>query len=101
METYLAFAKISTYCLMLPQICNRQPLEVWLNSFAGLRASEIAALKVGDVFDETGGVKDTIYLAPEQTRGSETGTVLVNKKLKGQLVIFYKQYPVHNLLTSL
>ena len=33
-----------------------------LSFYAGLRACEIAALSVGDVFDEAGGVKDTIYL---------------------------------------
>ena len=66
-----------------------------LSFYAGLRACEIAALRVGDVFDEAGGVKDTIYLNSDQTKGSDSGTVLVNSKLKRQLMKFAKQYPVH------
>ena len=55
----------------------------------------IAALRVGDVFDDFGGVKDTIYLNSAQTKGSDSATVLVNTKLKRQLAKFAKQYPVH------
>ena len=66
-----------------------------LSFYAGLRACEIAALRVGDVFDEAGGVKDTIYLSADQTKGSDSGSVLVNTKLKRQLLKFAKQYPVH------
>ena len=66
-----------------------------LSFYAGLRACEIAALRVGDVFDETGGVKDTIYLSADQTKGSDSGSVLVNTKLRRQLLKFTKQYPVH------
>ena len=65
-----------------------------LSFYAGLRACEIAALRIGDVFDEVG-VKDTIYLNADQTKGSDSATVLVNSKLKRQLVKFAKQYPVH------
>ena len=68
---------------------------VALSFYAGLRACEIAALRVGDVFDEAGGIKDTIYLNSAQTNGSDSATVLVNTKLKRQLVKFAKQYPVH------
>ena len=66
-----------------------------LSFYAGLRACEIAALHVGDVLDEAGGVKDTIYLSADQTKGSDSGSVLVNNKLKRQLLKFAKQYPVH------
>ena len=66
-----------------------------LSFYAGLRGCEIAALRIGDVFDEVGGVKDTIDLNADQTKGSDSATVLVNSKLKRQLVKFAKQYPVH------
>ena len=66
-----------------------------LSFYAGLRACEIAALRVGDVFDDLGGVKDTIYLNSAQTKGSDSATILVNSKLKRQLLKFAKQYPVH------
>jgi integrase/recombinase XerD len=66
-----------------------------LSFYAGLRACEIAALHVGDVFDEAGGVKDTIYLNSNQTKGSDSATVLVNSKLSKQLKKFGQQYPTH------
>ena len=68
---------------------------VALSFYAGLRACEIAALRIGDVFDDFGRVKDTIYLSSAQTKGSDSATVLVNTKLKRQLLKFAKQYPVH------
>jgi integrase/recombinase XerD len=74
---------------------TRNHTTVALSFYAGLRACEIAALRVGDVFDEASNVKDTIYLNSAQTKGSDSGTVLVNSKLKRQLSKFAKQYPVH------
>jgi len=74
---------------------SRNHTIIALSFYAGLRACEIAALRIGDVFDEAGGVKDTIYLSADQTKGSDSATVLVNAKLKRQLVAFAKQYPVH------
>ena len=68
---------------------------VALSFYAGLRACEMAALRVGDVFGEGGTAKDTIYLTADQTKGGDSGTVLVNAKLKRQLVAFAKQYPAH------
>ena len=74
---------------------TRNHTTVALSFYAGLRACEIAALHVGDVFDDAGGVKDTIYLNSAQTKGSDSTTVLVNTKLKRQLEKFAKQYPIH------
>ncbi|MDA9350032.1 site-specific integrase [bacterium] len=74
---------------------TRNHTTVALSFYAGLRACEIAALRVGDVFDEASNVKDTIYLSADQTKGSDSATVLVNTKLKRQLEKFAKQYPVH------
>lgn len=74
---------------------TRNHTTVALSFYAGLRACEIAALRVGDVFDDAGGVKDTIYLNSAQTKGSDSTTVLVNTKLARQLEKFAKQYPVH------
>jgi len=74
---------------------TRNHTAVALSFYAGLRACEIAALRVGDVFDEAGGIKDTIYLNSDQTKGADSATALVNSKLKRQLAKFAKQYPVH------
>ena len=74
---------------------TRNHTAVALSFYAGLRACEISTLRVGDVFDEAGGIKDTIYLNADQTKGADSGTVLVNSKLKRQLAKFAKQHPVH------
>ena len=61
---------------------------VALSFYAGLRACEIAAMKVGDMYDVDGNVKDTIYLSAAQTKGQSDTTVYVNSKLKRQLIKF-------------
>ncbi|MGJ5620801.1 tyrosine-type recombinase/integrase [Sulfitobacter sp. MF3-043] len=63
--------------------------------YAGLRACEIAGLKVGDVFDADGAVRDTVYLAAGQTKGDEANTVLVSKRLEKALAAFAATYPRH------
>ncbi len=66
---------------------------VALSFYAGLRACEIAAMKVGDMYDVDGNVKDTIYLSAAQTKGQSDTTVYVNSKLKRQLIKFAQMHP--------
>ena len=56
-----------------------------LSFYAGLRACEMAALKTGDVYDEDGNVRNTLYLDSEQTKGSEQQQVIVSKQLQKKL----------------
>lgn len=63
--------------------------------YAGLRACEIAALRVGDVFDSEGQVRDTVFLSAAQTKGSEAGTVLVSKRLSKVLRAYAIEHPDH------
>jgi integrase/recombinase XerD len=72
---------------------TRNHTAVALSFYAGLRACEIAALRIGDVFDAQGQPKDTIYLSAAQTKGSDSCTVLVNKRLRQQLARYAAQYP--------
>lgn len=60
---------------------------------AGLRACEIAHLKVGDVISESGEVKDTIYLQSFQTKGNAGQQVLVNETLRKELGQFLSKHP--------
>lgn len=53
--------------------------------YTGLRAKEIAALRVGDVYDDEGGVRTQFTLTAAQTKGARTRTVFVNKPLAQQL----------------
>ncbi|EDM69426.1 Integrase [Roseobacter sp. AzwK-3b] len=49
---------------------------------AGLRAKEIAALRIGDVYDASGQVRDQFTLHRSQTKGHHARTVYVSAKLK-------------------
>lgn len=71
----------------------RNHTAVALSFYAGLRACEIAALRVCDVFDEAGAVRDTIYLSAGQTKGNEGNTVFVNKRLAAALKRYATAYP--------
>jgi integrase/recombinase XerD len=66
-----------------------------LSFYAGLRACEIAGLKVGDVYSEDGTVRNTLYLESEQTKGSEQQQVIVSKQLQKQLAVYAKYYSAH------
>ena len=41
---------------------KRDELVVLLSFYAGLRSCEISSLRIGDVVDEEGNAKDTLYL---------------------------------------
>ena len=54
----------------------------YVSYYAGLRAKEIAALTVGDVYDEQGSVREQFVLDAVQTKGSKTRTVWINARLR-------------------
>lgn len=72
---------------------TRNHTSIALSFYAGLRACEIAALRVRDAFDSNGAVRDIIYLSAAQTKGSGSCNVLVNKKLRAQLQRHARAYP--------
>jgi len=53
--------------------------------YAGLRAKEIAALKVGNVFYEEGDVRTQFILSAAQSKGGHTRTVYLNQRLRKAL----------------
>lgn len=58
---------------------------VLFSFYAGLRAKEIAALTVGDVFDDAGAVREQFILAASQSKGGKTRTVYLNQRLRRAL----------------
>lgn len=59
-----------------------------LSLLAGMRVGEIAALRVSDVYEADGAVKDQIRLNKHQTKGSEARTVLLNAQAQEELRIY-------------
>lgn len=62
-----------------------------LSSFyLGLRVAEIASLKLGDVTNEDGTIKNEIRLAGSQTKGGYPRTVYIPDKLKPEYAAYLK-----------
>ena len=72
---------------------TRNHTAVALSFYAGLRACEISFLRIENVFDASGAVRDTIYLSAAQTKGDTGNTVLVNKRLAAALRRYAAAYP--------
>jgi integrase/recombinase XerD len=54
--------------------------------YTGLRAKELAALCVGDVYDADGTPRTQFTLSAAQTKGARTRTVFINAALTAQLL---------------
>lgn len=63
---------------------------VMMTYYAGLRVSEVAALKYTDVVAEDCTIRAEFQLAPEQTKGGYARNVFVGDKLKKELGSFVK-----------
>lgn len=72
---------------------ERNRLVVLLSFLAGLRAKEIAALKIKDVISEAGEVKDTIYLKSFQTKGKSDQQVVVSETLRKEIGQYISKNP--------
>ena len=74
------FRKVLQYCRTRRHV-NRDTTIFMVSFYAGLRAKEIAALKLGDVFDADGNVRGQFTLERDQTKGGQRRTVYINKRL--------------------
>lgn len=72
---------------------DRNRLVVLLSFLAGLRAKEIAALKIKDAITKTGEVKDIIYLKSFQTKGKSDQQVVVNELLQKEIGQYISKHP--------
>jgi integrase/recombinase XerD len=59
-----------------------------LTYLAGMRVGEVAALRVCDVYETDGRVKEQIRLAKHQTKGNEARTVLLNAQAQEELRMY-------------
>ena len=58
---------------------------ILVSFYAGLRAKEIAALTIGNLFDEDGAVRTQFILSAQQSKGGQTRTVYLNQRLRKAL----------------
>ena len=83
------FRRILHYCRS-----RRHPVRdttIFMVSFyAALRAKEIASLKLGDVFDETGAVREQFISGADQSKGGQRRTVSLNQHLRKALANYAK-----------
>ena len=56
--------------------------------FSGMRVKELASLKIADVLDSEGQIKNEIYLSAEQTKGSSSRTVFLSSKAQDEIKTF-------------
>jgi len=63
----------------------RNRLVIILSYYVGLRACEIASLKVGDVVDGEGYIKDTVLLTKDMTKGSKANSVYLSEFVKKEI----------------
>ena len=77
---------------------SRDRFAFMLSYQAGLRVGEIAALKIGDVFNNDGSVKQQLRLNAAITKTNETRAVFLNAKLMKEAERYYAtlKYPSPN-----
>lgn len=63
---------------------------VILTYYAGLRVSEVAALRYGDIVAPDSTIKSEFRLTAEQTKGGHARTVFVSEKLRKELGAYVK-----------
>lgn len=61
---------------------QRNALLVQMTHWAGFRVGELAELRVTDVQDASGGIKEQVLLKPHQTKGSKDRVVFIPAKLR-------------------
>jgi len=64
---------------------ERNRMILMLGFLAGLRACSIAALKIGNVLNDAGNVKDEFVLLAAQTKGTKGQRVFLSGKLKKEI----------------
>lgn len=81
LEKVLAYVATKKY----PQ---RDRAMILTSCYSGLRVAEIAGLKMGDVVNDDGTIRNEVRLSAAQTKGGQPRTVFLPKKLQEELAIY-------------
>jgi integrase/recombinase XerD len=82
--------KVLSYCSNQPHATRNRAM-LLCTHMAGMRVGEVAALRICDVLGADGAVMDEIALAASQTKGNNSRTVLVPKKLQDELTEYLQE----------
>ena len=69
---------------------SRCKLMLQMTHWAGFRVGELAELKVADLLDGDGAVKEQVLLQPHQTKGSKARVVFMPAKLRSCVAAYVK-----------
>jgi len=69
---------------------------VLLTHLAGMRIGEVAAVRVCDVLASDGTVRDEINLTAQQTKGSQSRTVLLSERMQAELAAYVQTVRVRD-----
>ena len=72
----------------LSRHAQRDKAMLLLTHLSGMRVGEVAALRVGDVLDADGGVRNEVRLQAHQTKGQVGRTVFVSERLQKELALY-------------
>ena len=61
-----------------------------LTHFAGMRVAEVSSLRLYDVLNDNGTIKEEVRLKPEQTKGKYARTVYLNLRMQKELAQYIK-----------
>lgn len=71
---------------------TRNRTMVLMSFYSGMRVGEIASLRVCDIQNEDGTLKNEIRLSAAQTKGNVGRVVFVNEKLRTELAAYLKSF---------
>jgi integrase/recombinase XerD len=69
---------------------SRNRCALLLTHYAGMRVGEVASLRICDVLNDSGIIKEEIRLRPEQTKGKYPRTVYINARMQKELLQYIK-----------
>lgn len=79
--------RVMDYVATRPHAARNRAI-VLMMYYAGLRVGETASLRLADVIDSNGDVRNEFVLRPDQTKGRQSRTVFISEKLKRELTAY-------------
>lgn len=65
-----------------------------LTHYCGMRIGEVVSLKVSDVVDESGNIRDQFRLTADQTKGNKSRVVFAGKKIQREMKSYFESIKV-------